>query len=99
LILAGKGYPDILDAYLRYRILSKLEEDGIDAREIAGQVGVEVDEKEILRLLLEDLDARAIIHFTDANWRENACEATVPLWDALRERMVGMTLEEEEVWE
>lgn len=86
--------PEVLNAYLRYRVLEKLEAEGISVEEMAGKMGMEADENEILKPLLEELPPEAVVHFVDADWNEDAYSASVPLFDAFKGKMVGARMEE-----
>lgn len=99
LLAKMREHPEVLDAYLLYRILADLAADGISAEELAGRMEMEVGEYAILQPLFEELDAATIIHFIDADWNEDAYSATVPLYDAFKEKMVGVSLEEVETEE
>lgn len=86
--------PEVLDAYLRFRVLTNMAEGGIDTKDINSLTDVETDEVNILRLIIENLDDKILRHFTEANWVENVFEATVPLWNAFMDKMVGLSIEE-----
>ena len=88
--------PDVLDAYLRYRVLEKLEAEGISVEEMASKMGMAADENAILQPLLDKLSPEAIVHFVDADWNEDAYSASIPLFDAFKGRMIEARLEEVE---
>jgi len=90
-------HPEVLDAYLRYRVLEKLEAEGISMEAITDKMGVKADENAILQPLLDELPPEAIVHFVDADWNEDAYSASIPLFDAFKGRMVGARMEKVEV--
>jgi len=90
--------PEVLDAYLRFLVLEKVAED-FELTAMANRLGVPLEHAEILRPVLEELDETASRHFEEAGWHENAYEATVPLYDAFREKLTEVSLEEVEAKE
>ena len=86
--------PDVLDEYVRYRLLVALEADGVYVEPLSELTSISREEEEILAPVLSELSDEATRHFREARIEEDPFEALMPLSEAFAEKLVGARLEE-----
>ena len=89
-------HPEVLEAYMRFRALTRLEDEVFDVKHIAEQGGVVCDGAQILAPVLDALDEDARRHFTQAQMEKGEYEGLVPFWEAFAERLVNVEIKEVE---